>query len=99
MNHIFEWDEDKNRINYQKHGITFEEATTVFDDEHMLLLADEDHSDGEDRFLAVGYSGGSLYIPKLLLVCHCYRISDTIIRIISARRPTRQERKDYEERR
>ena len=96
MDYTFEWDEVKNKVNYQKHGISFEEASTVFNDENMVLLPDDEHSDGEQRFLAIGYSGGNLYTPKLLLVCHCYRVEETIIRIISTRRPTRQERKNYE---
>ena len=98
MSYIFDWDEDKNRINYQKHGITFEEASTVFDDENLEILPDEDHSNDEERFLAIGYSAGLVYQPRLLLVCHCYRMNDTIIRLISARRPSKHERKNYEER-
>ena len=89
----FEWDEDKNSINIQKHNISFEEAMTVFKDNRAVLLYDENHSEIEDRFSIIGMS----QMSKLLIVCHCYRENDTIIRIISARKPTKAECKYYEE--
>ena len=89
----FEWDESKNIINIQKHKVSFEEAITVFKDNKAVLLYDENHSETEDRFDIIGMS----QLSKLLIVCHCYRESDTIIRIISARKPTKAESKYYEE--
>ena len=89
----FEWDESKNIINIQKHDVSFEEAMTVFKDIKAVLLYDENHSETEDRFNIIGMS----QLSKLLIVCHCYRESDTIIRIISARKSTTEESKYYEE--
>lgn len=89
----FEWDENKNSINIQKHNISFEEAITVFKDIKSVLLYDESHSDDEDRFNIIGMS----QMSNLLIVCHCYRESDTVIRIISARKPNREEIVYYEE--
>ncbi|MCL2079046.1 MAG: BrnT family toxin [Oscillospiraceae bacterium] len=83
----FEWDETKNSINIQKHNVSFEEAMTVFKDSKAVLYYDEKHSGAEDRFYIIGMS----QMSKLLIVCHCYRESDTIIRIISARKPTNAE--------
>ena len=92
MNEIsFEWDENKNQINIQKHQVSFDEARTVFFDEEALLRDDPDHSQDEARFVIIGMS--SSY--KLLVVCHCYRESDTIIRIISARKATTTESRQY----
>ena len=88
----FEWEESKNIINIQKHHVSFEEAITVFKDIKAVLLYDENHSETEDRFNIIGIS----QLSKLLIVCHCYRESDTIIRIISARKPTKTETKYYE---
>ena len=90
----FEWDENKAKINIEKHGITFEEASTVFEDYNSLFRDDPDHSDEEDRFLLLGMSS---YL-RVLVVCHCVREGDTI-RIISARKATNNEKKQYEERR
>lgn len=87
----FEWDENKNDINKNKHNISFEEAQTVFYDEMALLIDDPDHSEQEDRFIILGQSSNA----KLLVVCHCYRESDTIIRIISARKATKTETSQY----
>lgn len=87
----FEWDEKKNRINLQKHGISFEEAQTVFYDEEALVKDDPEHSEEEDRFIILGLSNRA----NLLVVCHCYRASETVIRIISARRATKTESKYY----
>jgi len=87
----FEWDEKKSLSNIKKHGISFEEAQTVFLDENALLIHDPDHSLEEDRFVLLGMS----FKLRLLIVCHCYRKSENIIRIISARRATRAEHKQY----
>lgn len=87
----FQWDENKNRINKHKHNISFEEARTVFFDEKALVIDDPDHSDNEDRFLILGESNKA----NLLVVCHCYRVSDTVIRIISARKATKNEMSQY----
>lgn len=88
----FTWDDNKARVNLQKHGISFEEASTVFDDANAILFDDPDHSEDEDRFLLLGNSAQS----NLLIVCHCYRAGE-MIRIISARKATRNERLQYEE--
>ena len=88
----FKWDENKNRINQRKHGISFQEAKTVFYDEKALVIDDPEHSEQEDRFIILGLSNQA----KLLVVCHCYRASDTVIRIISARKATKTESKYYE---
>ena len=87
----FDWDENKNRINLEKHGITFEEASTVFFDDRAILFDDPEHSMDEDRFLLLGMSETA----KVCIVCHCYRESDTVIRIISARQATRKEEERY----
>ena len=90
----FEWDEAKNRANRRKHGVSFEEAQTVFFDDWAGLAEDEDPDEPEDRFALLGMSAGL----RALVVCHCYLAEDEIIRIISARRASRQERRDYETR-
>jgi uncharacterized protein len=89
-----EWDEAKNRLNKRNHGVSFEEASTVFADEHALLLADPDHSTEEDRFILMGFSASL----RVLVVCHCYRRGEAIIRIISARKATKKELAAYSER-
>ncbi|TGK05011.1 BrnT family toxin [Leptospira semungkisensis] len=89
----FQWDPVKNKSNKIKHGISFEEAKTVFYDEKARVIADPDHSDAEERFIIMGFS----YKLNLLIVSHCYRSSKDIIRIISARKATRSESKQYEE--
>ena len=81
----------KSSANLKKHGITFEEAKLVFYDEHAKLLDDPDHSDEEGRFVLLGLS----HTLRVLLVCHCYRSEGNIIRIISARKATPKESKDY----
>ena len=92
MNKItFQWDEQKNKINQQKHGISFEEAESVFFDDYALQFWDEDHSQEEERFLLLGISSKM----RRLLVVHCFREEDSIIRIISARKPTKNESKEY----
>jgi uncharacterized DUF497 family protein len=90
----FEGDEQKGASNRRKHGVSFEEAQTVFYDEHALLIHDPDHSDDEDRFVLLGLSSSL----RLLVVCHCYRSGQDVIRIISARKATRSERTAYEAR-
>ena len=90
----FIWDERKNTINRQKHGVTFEEAETVFYDENALLISDPEHSTGEDRFLLLGFSSSA----KMLVVSHCYRENDNIIRIISVMKADKKERQYYFER-
>lgn len=90
----FEWDESKDRANKRKHGVSFTEAQTVFFDEHALLIDDPDHSDDEDRFVLLGFSSRL----RVLVVCHCYRTNGERIRIISARKADRSERKLYSQR-
>ena len=88
----FEWYEAKNQINQAKHGVSFEEAKTVFYDEQALLEYDELHSESEDRFRILGCSDRG----NVLLVVHCLRENETIIRIISSRKATATERAGYE---
>ena len=90
-NVYFDWDENKNRINIQKHGISFVEAMTVFDDDNALYKPDADHSQDEDRFIILGLSTNT----RLLVVCHCYRESETFVRIIFARKATITESEQY----
>jgi hypothetical protein len=87
----FEWDEQKESENRRKHGVSFQEGETVFSDENALLLGDPDHSEAEDRFILLGLSSRI----RILLVCHCYRAKESIIRIISARRADKDERAQY----
>ena len=89
----FEWDERKATVNRRKHGVSFEEARTVFLDEDALLRPDEDHSEDEDRFVLLGISERL----RTLVVCHCYRQGDEVIRLISARRANAVEREQYED--
>ncbi len=87
----FEWDEAKAASNLKKHGIKFSEARTVFADDFARLIADPDHSSHEERFILLGNSNQQ----RLLLVCHCER-DENGIRIISARKADKYERKQYE---
>ena len=87
----FEWDEEKHSINKEKHGIDFIEASTTFEDDDALILYDDTHSDDEERFIIIGFSEEE----RMLFVSHCYRDNDNIVRIISARKATRQEHKKY----
>jgi hypothetical protein len=89
-----EWDANKGKENVKKHGVSFDEAETVFVDENALLIHDPDHSDEEDRFIILGLSSRL----RILLVCHCYRGNEDTIRIISARKATRKEQEQYWER-
>ena len=86
----FSWDPNKDLLNQRDHGITFQEATTVFGDSLAVTVSDPDHSIGEERVITIGQSSSG----RLLVVCHIEQ-GDTI-RIISARRATAHERKDYE---
>jgi uncharacterized DUF497 family protein len=90
----FDWDNRKNKANQKKHGISFEEAQTVFFDEDALEFSDPDHSEDEDRFLLLGRS----FRLRVLVVCHCFRESTSLIRIISARKATSKERQVYSHR-
>ncbi len=87
----FEWDDRKAAANITKHGVSFEEARSVFVDERAKLIGDPDHSEDEDRFVLLGLSSAL----RLLLVCHCYRSENNAIRIISARKATAKESKSY----
>ena len=92
MNYIhFDWDERKNRENQRKHKISFEEAQTVFLDENAIRYFDPDHSENEDRFLMLGMS----FTLRVLVVCHCYKAEEFVIRIISARKANKQEQSAY----
>jgi hypothetical protein len=87
----FAWDGAKAEENRRKHGISFEEAATIFADENARMKHDPDHSQEEDRFLLLGFSAKL----RLLIVCHAYRENDEVIRIISARKATPNERRQY----
>lgn len=87
----FTWDELKAQTNIKKHGVSFDEAKSAFYDENAIVIYDPDHSQQEDRFILLGMSDYS----RLLIVCHCYRKNDTIIRIISARKANKSEEKQY----
>jgi hypothetical protein len=91
MGYTFEWDPEKGEVNFQKHGVSFDEASTVFGDPLSLLMPDPDHSADEERYLVLGMSAHQ----KLLVVAFAERPPNT--RLISARRATRAERKRYEE--
>jgi uncharacterized protein len=87
----FEWDKAKSLANEKKHGVTFEEAQTVFFGEEAILFDDPDHSEEEERFILLGPST----VLSILVVVHCYREASGAIRIISARHATRRERRAY----
>ena len=87
----FTWDKSKSKANQKKHGISFEEAQTVFFDENAIEFFDPDHSQSEDRFLLLGLSSSL----RIVVVSHCYRKSESLIRIISARKATKKEQKVY----
>src|SRR6266568_2743440 len=88
----FEWDARKASANLRKHGVTFEEAETVFLDDEAVLIPDGEHSSDEDRFLLLGFS----YHLRMLVVCYCYRESNDVIRIISARKANKSEQTQYQ---
>ena len=87
----FKWDPRKDALNQEKHGVSFEEAKSVFYDENARLIGDPDHSEEEDRFILLGFSASL----RLLAVCHCYRESESVIGIISARKATKSEARNY----
>ena len=88
---IFEWDNKKEKTNKRKHGISFDDARTAFYDENAIQYFDPDHSNDEDRFILLGIS----FKLKVLVVCHCFRENDSIIRIISARKADKDEEYEY----
>ena len=87
----FEWNEAKSRANLKKHGVSFEEAQSVFFDEYAVQFYDDEHSSEEDRFVMLGMSN----LSRVLVVCHCEWASGEVIRIISARKATKKERGFY----
>ena len=87
----FEWEPKKAAASRRKHGVSFEDAQTVFVEENAKLIDDPDHSDEEDRFVLLGLSSSL----RLLVVCHCYRAEGNVIRIISARKAEGHERSSY----
>ncbi len=87
----FEWDDRKEKTNIKKHGISYDEARTVFYDENAVQFFDPDHSEDEDRFILLGIS----FKLRALVVCHCFRKSETVIRIISARKADKDEERVY----
>ena len=91
MSLSFEWDPRKAAVNLRKHGVSFEDAQSVFADERARLIDDPDHSADEERFLLLGLSSSL----RLLVVAHCYREAGGVIRIISARKATREEQRFY----
>lgn len=92
MNELrFDWDGAKNRANHRKHGVWFEEAETAFRDENAKVYFDPDHSEEEDRFILIGLS----FQLRALVVCHCYREAELVVRIISARKADHREEADY----
>jgi len=90
----FDWDERKNAANRRKHKVSFEEAQTVFYDDRAIFMEDPDDDEDEDRFVLLGLSASL----RTLVVCHCYREDEDVVRIISARKAHREERRDYDER-
>jgi len=92
MNELrFEWDQRKEKANIRKHGVSFDEACAVFYDENAIQFFDPDHSESEDRFILLGIS----FKLRILVVCHCFRESDTVIRILSARKADGDEENEY----
>ena len=88
----FEWDSKKAEVNLRKHRVSFEDAQSVFSDEHALLIDDPDHSEHEERFVLLGLSQSL----RLLVVIHCYRTEGKVIRIISARKADVREQSIYQ---
>lgn len=87
----FEWDDRKEKANIKKHGVSFEKARTVFYDENAMQFFDPDHSGDEDRFILLGIS----YRLRILVVCHCLRKNETVVRIFSARKADKGEEHEY----
>ena len=90
----FEWDPNKASLNETKHGVSFDEARTIFFDPNALVIDDPDHSSSEERFLILGLSRAL----RLLVVAHCYRTAEGVVRIISARKATKREATNYSDR-
>ena len=90
----FEWDPKKDARNQKKHGVSFEEAQSAFFDESAIEYPDPDHSEDEDRFILLGRS----LLLRVLVVCHCYRENDEVVRLISARKATPKERGSFSRR-
>ena len=88
---VFEWDQRKEKSNIKNHHLSFEDARTAFYDENAIQFYDPDHSDEEERFILLGLS----FKSQVLVVCHCFRESETVIRIISARKADRDEELAY----
>ncbi len=86
----FEWDDEKAKSNLKKHGVSFEEGATIFNDPKLATISDPDHSEGEERFVSIGVS----VVRRLLTVIHAYRTER--VRLISARKATKAEKKNYE---
>lgn len=91
MKLTFEWDANKEKTNIKKHGVSFVDAKTAFHDEYAMQFYDPDHSDDEDRFILLGTN----HQLKTLVICHCFRQTETIIRIISARHADASEQAAY----
>jgi len=92
MNELrFEWDERKKKANIKKHDVSFDEARTIFYDENAIQFFDPDHSEDEDRFILLGMS----FKLRILVVCHCFRKSERVIRIISAKKADGDEKNEY----
>jgi uncharacterized protein len=87
----FEWSPEKAEANLAKHGVAFDEAMTVFYDDWAVEFYDDEHSEWEDRFLLLGLSDRT----RMLLVCHCHRVGESVIRLVSARKATRAEARCY----
>jgi hypothetical protein len=87
----FEWDRDKEKINVRKHGVSFEEARSVFFDENAIEFFDPDHSEDQDRFIMLGLS----FKLRALVVCYCSREEEAVIRIFSARKADKDEEQEY----
>lgn len=89
-NSEFEWDDEKEKSNLKKHRVSFDEAATIFNDPNIATISDPDHSIDEERFVSIGAS----MISRLLTVIHTFRV--TRIRLISARKATKAEKKKYD---
>jgi len=92
MNELrFEWDDRKEKTNIRNHGISFDEVRTVFYDENAIQFFDPDHSEDEDRFILLGMS----FKLRIIVVCHCFRENETVVRMISARKADKNEEHEY----
>jgi uncharacterized DUF497 family protein len=89
----FDWDKNKALSNQKKHKVSFQEAKSVFYDQNARLIHDPEHSLSEDRYILLGMSSSS----RLLVVCHCYRENEQVIRLISARLANSREHQEYGE--